>query len=129
MDRANDPHALALLLARGGDPAEIERIVASGLPVAVALRAVEATGLLSRLRRRLRPQSPLSPSERQCLQAVAKIAAEVDDMEGGADNASRFWHQPMPWLGDKTPAEALVRRDGLGVIDDLINRIKYGIYS
>jgi uncharacterized protein (DUF2384 family) len=84
--------------------------------------------LLGRLRRRLRPQSSLSVSEQQRLQAIAKIAAEIDDMEGGAEKALRFWHQSMPWLGGKTPAEVLIQRDGLGVIDDLINRIKYGIY-
>ena len=28
----------------------------------------------------------------------------------------------------RSPAELLVRRDGIGVVDDLINRVRYGIY-
>ena len=120
----NDEQAKDVLRARGADPALLERIAQSGLSVAVA----SATGVLGRLWRPLRPEAPLSSEERQRLQAVAELAADVADMEQGADGARRFWNGPMPWLSGRTPAQALAHRGGLGVIDDLLNRLKYGIY-
>jgi putative toxin-antitoxin system antitoxin component (TIGR02293 family) len=129
MTKTDEHQALAALRARGAEARLVDKIAASGLPAATALRAIQAIGLPGRLRRWLRPDAPLSEEERQRLAAVATIAADVDEMEGGAANAGRFWDGAMPWLGGKTPAQALVRRDGPGVIEDLVTRIKYGIYS
>ena len=55
------------------------------------------------------------------------LADDALEMEGGTEAAHRFWTSPMPWLGGKTPAGALADRGGPGAIEDLINRLKYGI--
>jgi putative toxin-antitoxin system antitoxin component (TIGR02293 family) len=111
----------------GVAPEELERLAASGLPDQAIRDAVAAKSLLSRLRARFAPRSPLSKAERRRLAALAVLADDVLEMEGGAEEARAFWTRPMPWLGGKTPAETLASRDGIGVIDDLVNRIKYGI--
>jgi uncharacterized protein (DUF2384 family) len=121
-----DQDSLQPLRARGAPEELLARLAASGLPGKAACVAV-APGPMGRLRARFLPQAPLSKTESARLAAVAALAADVLEMEGNAQAAQRFWTTAMPWLGGMTPAATLARPDGPGVIDDLVNRLKYGI--
>ncbi len=129
MTGPDDEKALTALRDHGADGATVARIVAAGLPVSVALRAVESGGWMARLRRMLRPSAPLSGPERRRLASVADVAAAVAEMEPDAESIRRFWHTPMPWLGGRSPAEAMAAREGPAIVADLVHRVRYGIYS
>ena len=119
-------NGLQRLRERGAPAQLLDAIAVSGLPGDVALGAVEACGLINRLRLMISPRAPLSTREQARLQAVAALAQEVAESEGGPENAYRFWDYPMPWLGGRTPANWLERGD-IGAIEDLRTRINYGI--
>jgi putative toxin-antitoxin system antitoxin component (TIGR02293 family) len=119
--------AFEALRVRGAPADVLARLAASGLPGKAACDAVAAASLVSRLRARLAPQASLSRLEIARLTAVAALADDVLEMEGSAQAAHRFWTGPMPWLGGKSPAETLSGRNGPGVVDDLVIRLKYGI--
>lgn len=115
-------------LREHGAPADVlARLAASGLPGEAACAAVAAASPLGRLRRMLAPHAALSAAEHARLTSIAALADDVLEMEGRLEAARRFWTTAMPWFGDKTPAEALTRRDGPGEVADLVSRVKYGI--
>jgi putative toxin-antitoxin system antitoxin component (TIGR02293 family) len=115
------------LRARGASADLLARLAASGLSDVEIADGVAAASLISRLRARLAPRSSLTKAETARLAAIAALADEVLELEGSAEAARRFWTAAMPWLGGKTPAETLATNDGPGVIQDLVNRLKYGI--
>ena len=117
---------LQILRERGAPEALLAAIAASGLPAAAARAAVERISSINRLRRLFSPKARLSERELARLKAVATLAADVANDEGGADGAARFWGVEMPWLGGRTPAYWLARGD-IGMIEDLRARINYGI--
>jgi putative toxin-antitoxin system antitoxin component (TIGR02293 family) len=119
--------AFQALRLRGAPADVLARLAAGGLPGQAACDAVAAASLVSRLRTRFSPRAPLSPAEIARLPVIAALADDALEMEGGTEAAHRFWTSPMPWLGGKTPAGALADRGGPGAIEDLINRLKYGI--
>jgi len=79
------------------------------------------------LRRWFRSDAPLSAAEALRLKTIVDLAADVLDLNGGAEGAARWWTTQIPWLGGRTPAATLARRDGPSIVEDLVNRIKYGI--
>jgi len=81
---------LASLRRRDAGPDLLERITASGLPGAPLRRGVEATGTLSVLRGWFRPDAPLSAAEASRLKTIADLAADVLDLNGGAEAAARW---------------------------------------
>jgi putative toxin-antitoxin system antitoxin component (TIGR02293 family) len=119
--------AFAALRARGAPADVLARLAATGLPGRAACDAVAAASLAHRLRVRFSPQARLSRVENARLAAIAALADDVLEMEGNPESAHRFWTGPMPWLGGRTPAETLAGRNGTGVVDDLVNRLKHGI--
>ena len=119
--------AFQALRVRGAPADVLARLAAGGLQGKAACDAVAASGPMSRLWSRLSPRAPLGRAEIARLTAIAALADDVLEMEGSTEAAQRFWTSPMPWLGGKTPAETLAGRSGPGIIDDLVNRLRYGI--
>jgi uncharacterized protein (DUF2384 family) len=116
------------LRARGVSEDEIDRWQACGLPPQAAQAAVVDKRLRGRLRRALFPAAPLSALERQQLSALVALVDAVVDLNG-MEKAPRFWGPgPVPWLGNLSPLEALYRHGGIGWVDDLVYRIRHGIY-
>jgi uncharacterized protein (DUF2384 family) len=125
----SDRDDLAALRRRGADPDLLERIAASGLPGERLRRGLEATGAIDAVRRRFWPNTTLSAAEASRLKTIADLAADVLSLNGSTDAAERWWTMEIPWLGGRTPAATLARHDGPSIVEDLVNRIKYGIPS
>ncbi len=121
--------ALEVLRRRGASDQLVAKAVAAGLPPPTLLRAIEAAGWICRLRRWLRPSAPLSSEEQRRLANIAELAEAVAELEPDAAGVERFWRTPMPWLGGRSPVDTLASRDGPAVVADLVNRLRYGIYS
>ncbi len=122
----DDRHALAMLHARGANPAILDRMAGSGLSGAALRRAVQASGPGDVLRRWIRPWAHLSAAEQVRLVAISYLADEVLRMQISSEGAHVWWHSPLSALGGRTPAETLEARDGPAAVEKLIEDIKYG---
>lgn len=105
------------------------------------LAEVAALGFLADLLRRLsgKPEPSLEPSERVRAMLARMNPADRSDAEAirqevmedyGSEEAADTWlSSKMPFLGDVRPIDIMHKAKGRGAVRDVLNRIRYGIYS
>ena len=135
--RYEKPEALKPLLVREGAVA----MVRSGLPfstldeVAAAagvgrLALARVIGLSSTTLARRRKAERLTEEESDRLVRVARLVALVHDMMLGDGNAARRWlGDPHELLEGESPLERASTEVGSREVEQLIGRIRHGIFS
>ncbi|NET29279.1 antitoxin Xre/MbcA/ParS toxin-binding domain-containing protein [Okeania sp. SIO1I7] len=79
--------------------------------------------------RRKKDQKPLDLSESDRLYRVARIFAQTLDIFENVEIARDWLKKSNRALGGKTPLELLDTDAGTQQVDELLNKIEYGVYS
>lgn len=122
-------------------PDELARLVREGLPArtvtALAERLQIGNNVLSRklgipqrtLTRRLSQRSLLTPSESDRTVRMARVYANAVELIGDAGKAIEWLRTPNRALGGERPIDQLDTDVGAQMVDDVLGRIAYGVYS
>lgn len=79
--------------------------------------------------RRKKDQKPLDLSESDRLYRIARIFARTLDIFENVETARDWLKKLNRTLGGKTPLELLDTDAGTQQVDELLNKIEYGVYS
>jgi putative toxin-antitoxin system antitoxin component (TIGR02293 family) len=122
-------------------PDDLTRLVRDGLPAgaltALAQKLDIANSALSQklgipqrtLTRRLSRRSLLTPAESDRTVRVARVYANAVEMIGDPDKAIKWLRSPNRALGGEIPLDQLDTDVGAQLVDDVLGRIAYGVYS
>src|SRR5580692_1611042 len=123
------------------NPDDLARLVRKGLPAgsvtALAEKLHLANSVLSRklgipqrtLTRRLSQASLLTPAESDRTVRMARIYAVAVEMIGDQDKAIEWLSTPNRALGGESPLDQLDTDTSARVVEDILGRIAYGVYS
>ncbi len=89
----------------------------------------ELLGVAMRTLARRKTKRLLSPTESDRLYRVAFVARLAEDALGSREKAKAWLHRENRALGGRSPISVLDTEIGERQVEDLLNRIKYGIYS
>jgi putative toxin-antitoxin system antitoxin component (TIGR02293 family) len=122
------PDDLAQLI-RKGLPAESVTFLAEKLRL--GNRAVSRKlGIPQRtLTRRLSQASPLTPAESDRTVRMARVYAAAVEMIGDREKAIEWLSTPNRALGGERPLDQLDTDMGARMVEDVLGRIAYGVYS
>jgi len=123
------------------NPDDLAYAVRKGLPAgsitALAGKLHLATSDLSRklgipqrtLTRRLSQASLLTPAESDRTVRMARVFANAVEMIGDRDTAISWLNTPNRALGGERPLDLLDTDVGARMVEDILGRIAYGVYS
>lgn len=123
------------------NPDDLARIVRKGLPAlsvtALAGKLHMANRALSRklgipqrtLTRRLGQTSLLTPAESDRTVRMARVYAHAVEMIGDQEKAIAWLGTPNRALGGESPLDQLDSDIGARMVEDVLGRIAYGVYS
>jgi putative toxin-antitoxin system antitoxin component (TIGR02293 family) len=122
-------------------PDDLARLVREGLPAsmvtALAQRLRIGNSVLSgklgipqrTLTRRLSQRSLLTPAESDRTVRVARVYANAVEMIGDPEKAIEWLRTPNRALGGEKPLDQLDTDVGAQMVDDVLGRIAYRVYS
>ncbi|MGH9610522.1 MAG: type II RES/Xre toxin-antitoxin system antitoxin [Bryobacteraceae bacterium] len=122
-------------------PDDLAQLIRRGLPAsavtALARKLRMGNSLLSRklgipqrtLTRRLSQASLLTPAESDRAARMARVYAGAVDMIGDEDKAVEWLCTPNRALGGERPLDQLDTDMGARMVEDILGRIAYGVYS
>jgi putative toxin-antitoxin system antitoxin component (TIGR02293 family) len=122
-------------------PDDLARLVREGLPAssvtALAQKLQIGNSALSRklgipqrtLTRRLSQQSLLTSAESDRTVRMARVYANAVEMIGNREKAIEWLGTPNRALGGERPLDQLDTDVGAQMVDDILGRIAYGVYS
>ena len=122
-------------------PDDLAQLVRAGLPAgsvsALAERLHLGNGVLSRklgipqrtLTRRLSHGSLLTAAESDRTVRMARVCANAVEMIGDQDKAIEWLGTPNRALGGERPLDQLDTDTGARMVEDILGRIAYGVYS
>jgi putative toxin-antitoxin system antitoxin component (TIGR02293 family) len=122
-------------------PDDLARLVRDGLPAstvtALAQKLRIGNSVLSgklgipqrTLTRRLSRRSLLTPAEPDRTVRVARVYASAVEMIGDPEKAIEWLRTPNRALGGEKPLDQLDTDVGAQMVDDVLGRIAYGVYS
>ena len=122
-------------------PDDLSLLVREGLPAASVPALAQKLGIgnvvLSRtlgipqrtLTRRLSQQSLLTSSESDRTVRMARMYASAVEMIGEEDKAIEWLRTPNRALGGEKPLDLLDTDVGTQMVEDILGRIAYGVYS
>lgn len=120
--------------------ADLEHVVAAGLPAEVVRRLAESTGTTlgelqeitkidrSTFSRRIKQRARLKADESDRIARVARVAALATEALGH-DDGIRWLREPNVALGDRVPLLLLGTDVGTHQVEQIIGRIEHGIVS
>lgn len=123
------------------NPDDLRNLVRSGLPAGSVSALAEKLGLgnaaLSSklgiaqrtLTRRIGKASPLTPSESDRTVRMARVYANAIQMIGDERKAVEWLSTPNRALGGEKPIDQLDTDTGVRMVEDVLGRIAYGVYS
>jgi putative toxin-antitoxin system antitoxin component (TIGR02293 family) len=123
------------------NPGDLADLVRTGLPAgsvsALAGRLNLGNGVLSRklgipqrtLTRRLSHGSLLTAAESDRTVRIARVCAIAVEMIGDQDKAIEWLGTPNRALGGERPLDQLDTDTGARMVEDILGRIAYGVYS
>ncbi len=127
----------AVLLHRVRSVADLESIVSAGLPKralrVTAERVFLSVGEARKAMFRIVPEATykrrtrLSPSESERTERLARIIAAAEFAWSDRSDAREWLTKPHPELGNKMPLEAASSELGARQVEDLLERLIYGI--
>ena len=122
-------------------PQRLTAIVQEGLPPSAADRIAEYYELsrqqvselmgvsVRTLERHQKDNKPLSPVQSDRLLRYARIAARAEEVFEDTQIARNWLKRPNQALGGEIPLNLLDTEAGVEQVDDVLTRIKYGVYS
>lgn len=122
-------------------PDDLAHLVRKGLPAgsltALAEKLHVGNSVLSRklgipqrtLTRRLSQASSLTPSESDRTVRMARVYANAVEMIGDEEKAVEWMSAPNRALGGTRPLDQLDTDTGARMVEDILGRIAYGVYS
>ena len=120
---------------------DLAQLVRKGLPARAVSALAEKLGmgniLLSRklgipqrtLTRRLSQSSLLTPAESDRTVRIARVYANAVEMIGDEETAIEWLRTPNRALGGERPLDHLDTDLGARMVEDVLGRIAYGVYS
>jgi len=123
------------------NPDDLAQLVRTGLPAgsvsALAERLHLGNGVLSQklgipqrtLTRRLSHGSLLTAAESDRTVRMARVYANAVEMIGDQDKAIEWLGTPNRALGGERPLDQLDTDTGARMVEDILGRIAYGVYS
>lgn len=81
------------------------------------------------LARRLEGQGDLTKSESERLLLLRQLAGHGVDVFEDQGKFNRWLRRPLPLLEGQSPLDLLDTASGFQVVDELLGRIEYGVYS
>jgi putative toxin-antitoxin system antitoxin component (TIGR02293 family) len=120
---------------------DLARLVREGIPAKTITVLAEKLhvghGVLSRklgipqrtLTRRLSQASVLSPAESDRTVRLARVYASAVEMIGEEEKATEWLSTPNRALGGERPLDLLDTDTGARMVEDILGRIAYGVYS
>jgi putative toxin-antitoxin system antitoxin component (TIGR02293 family) len=141
--RAADMLGVSRAFKRGrGSPIAIHEIVHAGLPRRALFRAMQsgripqsdllavfAISTRTLMRLKADPDKPLAPEQSGRLWQFAEIFAKAVDVLGSTDRAVDWMLKPAMALENRRPIELLTTPTGARLVDDVIERMRYGVYQ
>jgi len=122
-------------------PDDLARLIREGLPASsvseLAQRLHLGSGVLSRklgipqrtLTRRLSQRSLLTSAESDRTVRMARVFANAVEMIGDREKAIEWLRTPNRALGGERPLDHLDTDVGAQMVEDVLGRIAYGVYS
>ena len=122
-------------------PDDLAQLVRKGLPAgsvtALAEKLHLGNAVLSRklgipqrtLTRRLSQASSLTPAESDRMVRAARVYANAVEMIGDREKAIEWLSTPNRALGGERPLDQLDTDMGARMVEDVLGRIAYGVYS
>ena len=122
-------------------PDDLAQLVRKGLPAnsvtALAEKLHLGNSVLSRklgipqrtLTRRLSQRSLLTSAESDRTVRMARVYANAVEMIGDQEKAIEWLHTPNRALGGERPLDQLDTDMGARMVEDILGRIAYGVYS
>jgi putative toxin-antitoxin system antitoxin component (TIGR02293 family) len=122
-------------------PDDLTHLIRKGLPAgsiaALAGKLHLGNGVLSRklgipqrtLTRRLSEAMLLTPAESDRTVRMARVYANAVEMIGDEEKAIQWLGTPNRALGGERPLDQLDTDTGARVVEDVLGRIAYGVYS
>ncbi|MGO9260622.1 MAG: antitoxin Xre/MbcA/ParS toxin-binding domain-containing protein [Bryobacteraceae bacterium] len=122
-------------------PDDLAQLVRKGLPVGAISALAESlqlgTGVLARklgipqrtLTRRLSRGDLLTSAESDRTVRMARVCAEAVEMIGDREKAIEWLSTPNRALGGERPLDQLDTDMGARIVEDILGRIAYGVYS
>lgn len=122
-------------------PDDLMQLIRKGLPAgsvtALAEKLHLGSGVVSRklgipqrtLTRRLSQTSQLTPAESDRTARMARVYANAVEMIGDEEKAIEWLRTPNRALGGETPLDQLETDMGARMVEDILGRIAYGVYS
>ena len=81
------------------------------------------------LTRRLSKASLLTPAESDRMVRLARVYANAVEMIGDEEKAIEWLNTPNRALGGEKPLDQLDTDVGARVVEDILGRVAYGVYS
>jgi putative toxin-antitoxin system antitoxin component (TIGR02293 family) len=114
---------------RSGLPASTVELLAGTLSLP-RLQVAERLNIPSRtLSRRLATKSRLTHDESDRTLRMARVVALAKEVLGSDEKASRWMNSPNRALGGRRPFDQLDTEPGVRSVEEVLNRIAYGMYS
>ena len=137
------PHAIAGLLGLEGRDqvrtvADLDLIIAQGLPKQAVLRVIARVALNTRDARSLRDQvvpsatwkrtkGRLSSRVSERTERLARVLAAAEYTWDDSEQARIWMNRPHPELGGRTPLAAAATELGARSVEDLLEKLFYGL--
>src|SRR5437879_5987868 len=123
-----NPDDLAHLI-RKGLPARSVTALAEKLHLGNSVLSVKLGIPQRTLTRRLSQASLLTPAESDRTVRMARVYANAVEMIGDRDKATEWLRTPNRALGGERPLDQLDTDMGARMVEDILGRIAYGVYS
>lgn len=118
--------------------ADLQQLVAAGLPVVALTRTAEyiaatpreATHLKDRLvppATRKRRKSVLKANESERVERLARLMALAEEVWENRDSAREFLRTPHPLLGDRPPLDLARTELGARQVEELLQEMEYSL--
>jgi putative toxin-antitoxin system antitoxin component (TIGR02293 family) len=134
---ANVMGGAAILGRRVRSIGDLEKSVAQGLPKRALLLTLErvflSTGEARRVMFRVVPEATfkrrtrLSHEESQRTERLARVIASAEHTWSDRDDARQWLTKPHPELAERTPLESAMTELGARQVEDLLDRLFYGL--
>lgn len=129
-----------VLSGAADSPEALIEVLRKGLPIQAMDLSVQLLGLSSeetshvlgipaRTLARRRKDKQLKPDESDRLFRLARLAAHALEVFDDQEQASGWFHDSIPALGNRTPVSLLDTAAGVLLVDNELGRIEHGIFA
>ena len=136
-------HEFAKFFNSDPTPIELHELIATGLPsemltaLASKVHLIPPTDFLNALgvsvrtlqRRSHTPRARLSKDQSGRMWKFAEVLAKATEVFGSQSDAEKWMNEPAVALDQRRPIDLLGSPVGVELVEDLLGRIEYGVYT